>query len=159
MPRHVLPARPRERGAVLIIAVALMAIMAILGVTLMTVSKSELQLSSNYRNQQEAFFAVDRAVEYSVSQLTFAESQTDLNTAGNTTHRNRITVGRSGLDTTLPNTVTFVGEGVPPVGSGSDAKYFKARNFVISVTGASPVGAANPARTVVRAQVAKIVAK
>lgn len=157
--------RRGERGAALIIAISLLAVMAILGLTLMSVSTSELQLSGNFRNQQEAFLAADRAVEYSINSVTFGETQVDLNTAINTdiptptAHRTLVAVGKSGLDTTVANTVDFVGEGTPPVGLGTDANLFKARNYVITVTGASPVAAANPARTVVRAQIAKIVAK
>jgi hypothetical protein len=157
--------RHGERGAALIIAISLLAIMAILGVTLMSVSTSELQLSGNYRNQQEAFLAADRAVEYSINSMTIGDTQVNLNTDSDTSvipnvpHRDRIVVGNSGLDTTAPNTVDFIGEGTPPIGIGSDANLFKARNYMITVTGASPATAQNPARTTVRAQVARIVAK
>lgn len=173
MSRHFRPRRqpsgsdhdPRrgERGAVLIIAVALLAIMAILGLSLLAGSTSEVQLSGNYRNQQEAFLAADRAVEYSINQLTTGSGTIDLNTgvdADGTPHRDQIAAAaNSGLDTSVPNSVEFIGEGPPPDGAGTDVNIFKARNYIISVAAVSPANAANPARTVVRAQVAKIVAK
>lgn len=161
--------RRGERGAALIIAISLLAIMALLGITLLSVSSSELQLSGNYRNQQEAFYAADRAVEYAFEHMTTGDGAIDLyagtDTDGVTLHRDRVTVGNSGLEAPTPssppdqNTVVFIGEGPPPVGIGSDANLFKSRNYVISVAAVSPVGAANPARTVVRSQIAKIVAK
>lgn len=162
-PRYSAPRRG-ERGAALIIAISLLAIMAILGVTLLSVSTSELQLSGNYRNQQEAFFAADRAVEYATNSVTIGDTTVNLNTESDSAappvpHRDRIAVGKSGLDTAAENSVVFVGEGTPPIGIGSDANLFKARNYVITVAAASPVNATNPARTVVRAQVARIVAK
>jgi hypothetical protein len=162
--------RRGERGAALIIAITLLAIMALLGITLLSVSSSELQLSGNYRNQQEAFYAADRAVEYAFEYITIGGGTVDLYADtdpvdGVTLHRDRVAVGNSGLEAPTAssppdqNTVVFIGEGPPPVGIGSDANLFKSRNYVITVAAASPVGAANPARAVVRSQVAKIVAK
>ncbi len=58
--------RNNERGMALIIAVSLMAIMSLLGAILLSVTTSDIQLSGNYRNQYEAFYAAERAVEYSI---------------------------------------------------------------------------------------------
>ncbi len=163
--------RAGERGAALIIAISLLAIMAVLGITLLSVSTSEMQLSGNYRSQQEAYLAADRAMEYAINAAATTNDTVNLYTDTNTSvdpdalHRDLIAVGNSGLQAPTAsspadqNTVTFNGEGAPPIGIGSDANKFKARNFVISVAAVAPVNAANPARVAIRAQIAKIVIK
>lgn len=157
-----------DRGLALITAISLLAIMSILGTLLMLTSTSEIQLSGNYRNYQESFYAADRGVEYATQAVATGGGTVDLyqdEASPGVLHRDRIIEGRSGLETSTVtadddrNSVTFLGTGPPPVGSGSDANYFQARNYSIHVVGISPSTANNPTRTAVRTEIAKIVPK
>lgn len=157
-----------ERGTALIIAISLLAIMSILGVIMMSTTSTEIKLSGNKRNQQEAFNAADRAIEYAMQNATETVATinlyNDADTDG-TLHRTRITVENSGLENPavsgMPdaNTVAYIGSGPPPPEFASDAGEFQANYYVITVVGASPVNSPNPSRAVIRTQVAKIVPK
>lgn len=153
-----------QRGTALILAIGLLAVMSILGATLMTLSTSEIQLSANYRDDRQAFFAADRAIEYAITGAAITSSDVNLYTgtdSGGTLHRSYIEVGQGGLDPDGDNTVEFIGVGTPPVGIGSDANKFQALNYAITVTGIFPdtAGHPRPSRARVRAQVAKVVPK
>lgn len=157
-----------ERGIALIVAISLLAVMSILGVMLLSASTSEIQLSGNYRNTQEAFYAADRTVEYAYQGVAEGETTVDLyndSDANAVLHRAQVQVGRSGLEpsevsaTDDRNSVTYIGSGPPPVGLGSDAGDFVAHNYAISVVGVSPTSSTSPSRSALRAQVAKIVPK
>jgi len=167
-PQPVRSPLDNERGIALIVAISLLAVMSILGVMLLSASTSEIQLSGNFRNTQEAFYAADRAVEYATQGVAQGETTVDLyndSDASAVPHRNRVTVGLTGLEPSAVstaddrNSVTYIGSGPPPLGGGSDAGDFVAHNYAISVVGVSPTSSANPSRSTLRAQVAKIVPK
>ncbi len=158
--------RHDERGMALIIAVSLMAIMSLLGAILLSVTTSDTQLSGNYRNQYEAFYAAERAVEYSIRTVIgtgAVDLYEDTDDAG-VLHRDQIAVGNSGLEDTSGstddrNTIVYVGTGTPPKGIGTDANLFEAKNYVVTAVGVSPMGSLHPSRAVVRSMAAKIVPK
>ena len=152
-----------DRGIALIIAISLLAIMSVLGSMLLNSSTSEIQLSGNYRNKQEAFYAANRTVEYSMAAVANGGGTVDLNTgkdADNVLFRDRIAIGPSGLSEDAGvNTVTFLYSGTTPVGSGSDATVLEARNYAVNAVGVFPLGSNNPSRQGIRAQVVMIVPK
>jgi len=175
-----------DRGTALIISILLLAIMTILGTTLMSTSTTEIQLSGNYRSKQESFYAADRTIEYAMQSASGGSTVVDLYLDQNNDvlplqiHRTFIATGQtnSGLenpdsdsdgtrnapnDTPISeddsNSVNFIGLGSPPVGSGSDASVFAARNYAIHAVGISPLNTTNPSRTSLRSQFAKIVPK
>jgi len=160
-----------ERGSALIIAIMLLAIMSILGTILMSTSTTEIQLSGNYRNSQESFYTADRAIEYSMQSASDTSGVVDLYNDQNTAiatsplHRDLIGLGQSALEpstyaaTDDRNSVVYIASGAPPIGSGSDASLFKARNYAVDTVGVFPVNSANPSRTELRSQFAKIVPK
>ncbi|AMV71796.1 hypothetical protein JCM30471_01450 [Desulfuromonas carbonis] len=157
-----------QRGIALIVAISLLAIMSILGAMLLNTSTSEIQLSGNYRNYQEAFYAADRAVEYSTEVVATGSGSVDLNkdfTADGVTHfSEQVATARSGLAIDKPgdppqNTVEFLYSGTTPVGSGSDATVLEARNYAVHAVGVAPFNASNPSRQGIRAQVVRIVPK
>ena len=53
----------KEDGVALIIALMATMLLTGLGMTLMLLSNTETQISSNYRNSQEGLYAADAAVE------------------------------------------------------------------------------------------------
>lgn len=160
-----------ERGSALIIALLLLAIMSILGTVLMSTATTEIQLSGNYHNTQESFYTADRAIEYSMQSASGGSDVVDLyndqnnSIASPTLHRNLIDLGQSGLEATTVttvddrNSVTYISSGAPPVGSGSDASLFQARNYAVDTVGVFPITSATPSRTELRSQFAKIVPK
>jgi len=169
-----------ERGSALIIAIMLLAIMSILGVTMMSTSTTEIQLSGNYRNTQESFYTADRTIEYSMQSASGGSGEVDLYLDQNTTlastpiHRTLVQTNQSGLenvdldnngtrdnsiDNDDRNTVLYISSSAPPVGSGSDASLFIARNYAVNAVGIFPANANNPSRTELRSQYAKIVPK
>jgi len=164
-----MPDLGNQRGMALITAIALIAIMSVLGAVLMNTSTSEIQLSGNFRNMMESFYAADRGVEYAYQNATLSGGTVDLYNgldADGNLHRDQIALGNdSGLEPSAitvsddRNSVRFIGSGPPPVGSGSDASMFEARYYQIHVVGAFPASSPNPSRTSVRTQVAKIVPK
>jgi len=167
-----------EHGMALIIAISLLAIMSILGAVLMSSSTHEIQSSGNFRNKQESFYTADRAVEYAMQRAATTSGTVDLYQDSDTSvspsvlHRDRIQIGNTGLEPSTVdltnadpeqwddrNSSIYIGSGPPPVGSGSDAAIFIARTYRITTVGISPLSASNPARTQMRAQIAKIVPK
>ncbi|RKX24148.1 MAG: hypothetical protein DRP47_11815 [Candidatus Zixiibacteriota bacterium] len=169
-----------EKGSALIIALLLLAIMSVFGAILMSTSTTEIQLSGNYRNTQESFYTADRAINYSMQGASAGSGVVDLYLDQNTSipstpiHRTLIAVDQSDLENIDENgdgtrdnpimsddrnSVIYIGSGAPPVGSGSDASLFKARNYAIDAVGIFPASAANPSRSELRAQFAKIVPK
>lgn len=169
-----------ENGSILIIALLLLAVMSVLGTLLMSTSTTEIQISGNYRNNQESFYVADRALEYSMRSASNTSGSVDLYLDQNTSlatpalHRTVIDLGQGGLEsvdtdgdgtrdvaitTDDRNSVTFVNAGPPPVGSGSDASLFEARNYVADAVGLYPIRVNNPSRTELRSQFAKIVPK
>jgi len=163
-----------QRGIALVVAISLLALMSILGITLLSTSTSEIRLSGNFRNSLESFYVADRAITYVYQNglnLT-SGGVVDLYNAQDTTVsppvliRDRIAAGSGALEpsTYSPNqddrnSVVFIGSGPPPVGSGMDASTFEAKNYSIYVVGIAPAGATNPSRTSLRSQTSIIVPK
>ena len=86
-------------------------------------------------------------------------------------HRDRLAVNGSGLEETTVdldnaypelrddrNSVIFIGTSTVPVGEGTETNVLQARNYRITTVGISS-STANPARSQMRAQVAKLVPK
>lgn len=60
-----------DRGVALLLALAMLAIMTVIGVFALDTSTTEVQISGNYRTSQEAFFAADRALMLGLGQANF----------------------------------------------------------------------------------------
>lgn len=159
-----------QRGTALVLALAMLALMTILGSLLISTTTTEVMISGNYQSSQQAFHAADRAMEYAQARVLGTADDIDLYAGTdpadptNTPHREFIQAGLSGLDTNpendpAKNRARFAYSAPPPPGSGSDAALFQARYYIVSVTGANPVGAPNAARSDLTAQVGKIVPK
>lgn len=163
-----------ENGSILIVALLLLAVMSVLGTLLMSTSTTEIQISGNYRNNLESFYVADRALEYSMRSASNTSGTVDLYNDQNTDpvfttpplHRTLINLGQQGgleestvTATDDRNSVVFVNEGPPPVGSKSAANKFRARNYVVNAVGMFPINANNPSRTELKSQFAKIVPK
>jgi Tfp pilus assembly protein PilX len=159
-----------QRGAALVMALVMLALMTILGVMALSTSTTEVGISSNYRSSQQAFYAADRAVEYAMTNEqifdTIGTSTIDLIADADTTNATAETsddhianiaaeTGNSGLQAGTTNQITYLTSGALPPGTGSDPTYFQARYYVITVNSQGP----NNSAARVETQVARIVPK
>ena len=138
----------RQKGMALVLAIALLAILSILGAVVMRVSLRGLQDSSarTYtQSDQQALYAADRAVEYSMNRdliINLAQNNTaDLGTdevkqangsGSGVTHKTVIDL--SGPGELVSGTVTDVGpRSLPPVMAAMHGSEFGANLYHISV--------------------------
>jgi type IV pilus assembly protein PilX len=63
---------PRERGAALVVALILMLVMTVLGVSGMSTATLELTMAGNAQNQQDAFQAAETGIDIAIVQSNFA---------------------------------------------------------------------------------------
>lgn len=135
-----------ERGVVFIIVLIMLLLFSILGATLLNNTTTELRVSGNYRNQQQAFFAADGSFEQGqISNAIFSEIQNIGETwtgvitftpAGTVTvTQNALTY--AGASNTAQVVVENIGSGPPPTGSGFD-ETFQANFYNMDVTGSAP---------------------
>lgn len=135
-----------ERGVVLVIVLVMLLLFSILGATLLTNSTTELKVSGNYRNQQEAFFAADGGLEQGqISDAIYSiipnigDAWTGVityTTAGAVTVTQNAVVA-AGATNAAQVVAENVGSGPPPRGSGFDDT-FVANNYDLDVTGYAP---------------------
>lgn len=159
-----------EKGVALVLAMIMIVLMSILGAFALSTSTTEIAISGNYRNSQDAFYAADSAVEYisidgNIYNRDLAAFPVNLNTADagvyltNTSINNNGRV--SGLDTSATNNVTYITCGALPAGSGYETSaalagsggsgYNNANYFLITVTTTGPSGS----QSSIEAQIAK----
>lgn len=167
--RRLLAPLGGQRGMALVLTLVMLTLVTILGALALSTSTTEIGISGNYRASQEAFYAVERAVEYAMtSEYIFSHigtgsvTLTDGTDAGTTEddHATNIAAGtsgagQSGLKSGANNQVEYIGSGPLPPGSGSDPTYFQSRFYVINVTCQGP----SSSEASVEAQVARIVPK
>lgn len=67
MTDHVKSARKGEKGMALVLAIGFLAILSILGAIVMQVTTRDLATSGAEQPDNKVFYAVDRAIEYSMS--------------------------------------------------------------------------------------------
>ena len=131
-----------QRGFALILAVVMLAILSILGAFALTSSTTEIGISGNYRTAQQAFFAAERAIEYSLGNTDILSSTTDVDlNAG--LHPARLAVAGSGrIDPTATNVVqNLVANELPDsLAEIYSREKFGGNYYVISVTGEAPGG-------------------
>jgi hypothetical protein len=122
-----------ERGFALVLAIAMLAILSLLGLTVLLSSDTEMKVTGNYQVAKQTFWVADRAVEYATSRgilMALDGSTLDLLTGG---HKELIEAGGGGVLTA--GTVTDLGPGTLPTkiadAYGSD---FGVNYYQVSVT-------------------------
>jgi type IV pilus assembly protein PilX len=135
-----------QKGTALVLALAILAVMSILGALALSTTNTELGITRNYRSSQEAFYAAERAQEYaSVAGHIYSTIGVGAPVGLNTDDANKIAVDHgtytTGLDTDATNEVGYLTSGPLPPSSGSDATLFELRYYRVSVTGKGPDGA------------------
>lgn len=124
-----------ERGFVLILAIAMLAVLSLLGSVVLMSSNTEMKVTGNYQSAQQTFWVADRAIEYSTSRniLMTMVNQVNLMTDDLGIHKTRIEAGGGGFLTS--GLVTDLGPGDLPTKTaeayGTD---FGANFYQVSVT-------------------------
>lgn len=145
-----------QKGVALVLALTMLAIMSMLGVLALSTSTSEIGISGNYRTAREAYFAAERAVEYSYTNKDiFDRPMTDFPVALTGDYATHIAVGNSGLKSGETNQVDYLTSGALPPGTGSDPTIFQARYYIVTVTAQGP----RNSTVRVESQVSRIVPK
>jgi len=141
---HGLPASmSRERGMVLVMALVILLILTILGVTAMSTSGLQEKMAGNAQEQTQAF----QAAESGLNKVATATGALDLATA---------TTNSFSFGNTTANVVVSYIQSVPPKrGSGYSSTSFDAANFDQQSTGKTITGA----NVVLHRGVAQIVPK
>jgi type IV pilus assembly protein PilX len=105
-----------ERGVALVMTMVILLMLTFIGMATISTSSTELSLSANYRRSREAFHAASGAIEYALrDNRNFVAPA-----AGpGTTTAFPVDINLSTLiGVTATGSVTFLGNGPPPVGSG-----------------------------------------
>jgi hypothetical protein len=134
-----------ERGIVLIIVLVMLVLLSVLGATVLTNSTSELRVTGNYRNQQQAFFAADGGLEYGqISNAIYSFIPTvGAEWKGTISYNNAVVTvtkdatAEAGAVNTAQVVVENIGTGPAPKGSGFDDT-FQANLYDLDVTGFGP---------------------
>lgn len=138
-----------ERGAALILVLIMMLLLTIIGATLLTSSITDLQIAGNYRNNEEAFYQADAAIEFAQTSgtiyTTIIPGVVDVYT-GSLDLKN----GKPPVE----YKVQYIGSGAPPAGSGNDDT-FQANFYVVEATGTS----ANNSKVETESEIARLVPK
>lgn len=140
-----------EQGAMLIIVLVTLLLLSILGASVLTSTTSELRVSGNYRNMQQAFYNADGSLEHALVNsdiLNGAAWSGFIYMLGNFP----VAATALPLNTTAVAAVNadFLGEGKAPRGSGYDESTV-ANYFDLNVVGRGPDNGQNTTEVVVDA--------
>lgn len=141
-----------ESGVALILVLIMMMLLTIIGATLLTSSTTDLQIAGNYRNNEEAFYNADAAIEYAqIGNLGNGENiYTKIIPGVMNTYSSSLQIGNH----TARYKVQYIGKGSPPAGSGNDDT-FQANFFIAEASGSS----ANNSIVETESEIARVVPK
>lgn len=118
-----------QRGAALIIAVLILLVLTVVGIFAVTTATLDTKITGFHKWHVEAFYAADAGVDFAVAQCPFGTMDT-------------LTPSPSQWSTATSQpqssvTVTYRGETLPPVGSGTGQRAgFMAHHYIIISGGA-----------------------
>ncbi len=157
--RNSIPSFNNEKGSALVLAMFVLVLISIMGVFSLSTTSTDLRITGNVKRANEAFYAAERGVEYAsanaIIYTTIGENDYCINLTGCTTDVTTTDLEAAGGSSDATASVSFLYDGPPPVGSGTDASLFKANYFLIGATGTGPMSS----QKVIDTQVAKIVPK
>ncbi len=158
--------RESERGVALIIALVMLVLLTILGAWILNSASTDIHISGNYRNNQQAFYAGDAAINYLTNASTLTEAYSAMSGSNNT-----YCIDSNNADCKAPSlpvstvsqatgTVEFLRSGPLPLGSiyDSDVDYngnpkFHGLYFNVQTSGTGM----NNAQAVIEAGVVQVV--
>jgi Tfp pilus assembly protein PilX len=116
-----------QQGAALVIAVMILLILTVIGIYAVTTSTLETKITGFHKWHVEAFYAADAGIDYAMAQCTFGTV-----TTGTPYTHSESADDRPKFDVT----VTYRGETLPPVGSGTGTRAgFMAHHYLIHSEG------------------------
>jgi hypothetical protein len=127
-----------ENGSVMVIALVVLALLTIIGISATRISQLELGMSANWSLQKEAFYAADSAGNYVARSPELYG--TDNITAGSP-KAFKSASGLLGPRQSFDGTVQYLGASTPPRGSGFETTTFKAYRYKMQGNGYGPSGA------------------
>jgi len=148
--------RRGERGIALILAIGFLAVLSILGAVVLTVTTRDLGGSATFIPGQNAFYAADRAVEYSMNRdiiINLSPNETidlvnnvkldkDGNSLGATPFDSKTIVDGAGAGNMISGTITDLGPNeLPPSISALFGSEFGANFYHVEVETQAPGGA------------------
>lgn len=125
-----------ERGVALIVALIVLVLLGILGAFALSTSNTELRISGNYRNLQQAFYAADAAISYGESNTAIYASiipGTTNSWPPTATDYNDVPDLATGQSAKVR--VDYLLSGPLPPGTGFDAETFQANYYTVSASG------------------------
>jgi hypothetical protein len=135
-----------EDGSVIVVALILMVLLLIMGISATRMSTIELQIIRNTIIQKQAFYGAEAAREYVPSNTAlYHDANITVGSGVNfpgPSDSDRVSIGSQSFN----GTVTYVGSSQPPRGSGVEAGKFKAHRYEITAN-----GYANDAQCIVEA--------
>ena len=108
-----------ERGVALIIALVMLVLLTILGAWVLNSASTDIHISGNYRNNQQAFYAGDAAINYLTNSNTLTTAYTAM-TGTNYSYTLPSPLTMSVMSQAT-GTVEFLRSGPLPLGSAYDA--------------------------------------
>ncbi len=111
--------RKGERGVALIIALVMLMLLTILGAWVLNSSSTDLHISGNYRNNQQAFYTGDAAINYLTNSNTLTTAYTSMSVT-NSAYVPPAPMAVS-VSSQATGTVEFLRSGPLPLGSIYDA--------------------------------------
>jgi len=137
-----------ERGVVLILVLVMMTLLLILGATVLTSSTTEIRLAGNIRNQQQAFYIAQGALELAPATAAVLNAMGNVGDTwtGTIAMNGSNIVATQGALTALPTGtqnvaqlhVEYSASTTPPRGSGASADAFTANYYEFNVIGKGP---------------------
>ena len=125
-----------ERGTALVITMFALVLLSIMGVFSLSTTSTDLNITANVRNADEALYAAEKGVEFAAV------------TASGTAVQNFT------VDSDTSGIITYIITGDPPVGVTCDPETCQAMYYVVETTGTGP----NNSEANVEAQVAVLIA-
>lgn len=135
-----------ERGITLVVVLLMLVILGILGASLLSSSTTDVQIAGNARNNEQAFYVTQAALEY-------AETNADIYKAINPGVQNTYSSSMTVNGQTAKVAVKYTGSSPPP--PGYDVTEFQSNLYTISATGSGP----NNAQVSLESGVARVVPK
>jgi type IV pilus assembly PilX-like protein len=107
-----------ERGVALIIALVMLVLLTILGAWVLNSASTDIHISGNYRNNQQAFYAGDAAINYLTNANTLTTAYSSMSVTNYSYPVPPLTVS---IVSQASGTVEFLRSGPLPLGTAYDA--------------------------------------
>ncbi len=124
-----------EEGSVIVVALIIMVLLLIMGISATNMSSIESQILRNTIIQKQTFYSAETAREYVPPHTELyhganVNAGAGINFPGPGTDE-KISIGSQSFN----GTVTYIGSSQPPRGSGTEAGKFKAHRYQITANG------------------------